>query len=340
MLKMQVDDTWVKCSLHCHSTSSDGALKPEDVVDYYAARGYGLIAITDHGRITRDHFSKRGLVTLPGIEISKGETRLEGEYHIVALGIEDQSINELRSPSEVIEEVNSAGGLAFLAHPYWSGLTLDDLLDIKGYIGIEVYNTGCDVEVAKGHSLVHWDELLSSGVRCWGFAVDDAHRYSMPPFDADGGWVWLEVADGNPEEALRSLRGGRFYSTTGPEIRELLASKYELRVNTTPVSRVNLISRDGTGLSVRVGDLRELIRMWNTPGGRGKLEDIFDSVESNEEGGVVKVFVSGRGIRAEASFDEEGLRRLHVEAEFKGGYLRVEAVDGNGRTAWSNPMLL
>lgn len=265
---------------------------------------------------------------------------MEGEYHIVALGIEDQSINELRSPSEVIEEVNSAGGLAFLAHPYWSGLTLDDLLDIKGYIGIEVYNTGCDVGVAKGYSLVHWDELLSSGVRCWGFAVDDAHRYSMPPFDADGGWVWLEVADGNPEEALRSLRGGRFYSTTGPEIRELLASRHELRVNTTPVSRVNLISRDGTGLSVRVGDLRELIRMWNTPGGRGKLEDTFDSVESNEEGGVVKVFVSGRGIRAEASFDEEGLRRLHVEAEFKGGYLRVEAVDGNGRTAWSNPILL
>lgn len=340
MLDIRTDELWIKGALHCHSTASDGALSPIDVIGFYASKGYGAIAITDHGRITREHSEDEGIVLLPGIEISKGETKLKSGYHIVALGVEDQSLNDLESPSEIIDEVNSAGGMIIVAHPYWSGLIYDDLMDIEGYAGIEVYNTGCDVEVTKGYSSVHWDELLSSGVKCFGFAVDDAHRYFIPPLDADGGWVWFKPVEANVESVLKALKGGAFYSSTGPAINRLLISEDKVHVEMTPVSRVNVISRNGIGLSVELGQLRELIQMWKEPDERRRLEGSFDRVEAIEEGVLVNAFVSARGSELELTFDDKGLRAFYAEFKLRSDYLRVELVDECGRIAWSNPIFL
>jgi len=340
MLDLRTDGSWVKGALHCHSTASDGALSPADVIGYYVSKGYGVVAVTDHGRITRERFEGEGIVVLPGIEMSKGGTKLGSEYHMVALGIDDQSINDLGSPSEIIDEVNSAGGIVIVAHPYWSGLVYDDLVDIEGYAGIEVYNTGCEVEVMKGYSAVHWDELLSSGVRCFGFAVDDAHRYFIPPLDADGGWVWFKPVEANVESVLKALKGGLFYSSTGPSINRLVISEDTVHVDMTPVSRLNVISRNGIGLSVELEQLRKLIGMWREPDERRRLEGAFERVEVVEEGGLVNAFVSVRGSELELTFDEKGLRTFHAEVKLGGNYLRVELVDEDGRVAWSNPIFL
>ena len=64
--------------------------------------------------------------------------------------------------------ITAHGGLAVLAHPYWSGLTYADLLQYEGHIGLEVFNTVCEGMIAKGHSSVQWDDLLSRGVLGWG----------------------------------------------------------------------------------------------------------------------------------------------------------------------------
>jgi len=37
-----------KANLHCHSTLSDGKLTPEKLKEAYKARGYNILAITDH----------------------------------------------------------------------------------------------------------------------------------------------------------------------------------------------------------------------------------------------------------------------------------------------------
>lgn len=37
-----------KANLHSHSNLSDGRLTPEDMVKAYKARGYSILAITDH----------------------------------------------------------------------------------------------------------------------------------------------------------------------------------------------------------------------------------------------------------------------------------------------------
>ena len=48
-------------------------------------------------------------------------------------------------------------------------------------VGIEVFNAGCELEIGRGLSAVHWDELLEAGRLCPALATDDSHH---PGFDS------------------------------------------------------------------------------------------------------------------------------------------------------------
>lgn len=76
--------------LHCHSTASDGALSPRDLLRRASDGGVELLAITDHDTVDayagldRTHVS--GMRVVPGVEFSaqwRGCT-----IHIVGLGID------------------------------------------------------------------------------------------------------------------------------------------------------------------------------------------------------------------------------------------------------------
>ena len=60
--------------------------------------------------------------------------------------------------------INEHGGVAYLAHPYWTGVALAPRA-ARNRSGIEVYNAGCELEIGRGVSTVHWDELLDAGAR-------------------------------------------------------------------------------------------------------------------------------------------------------------------------------
>ncbi|MCD6509389.1 MAG: CehA/McbA family metallohydrolase [Thermoprotei archaeon] len=338
MYKISSDKSWIKGSLHCHSTASDGRLAPEDVIEYYAHRGYHLVSITDHEKIT--NANSRSIITLSGVELSRGKSRLGEPYHVVALGVDDPHILKLREVQDVIDAVNSMGGLALIAHPYWSSLTHGDLMDIEGYIAIEIYNTGCDVEVGKGYSTVHWDGLLSRGLMIWGVAVDDAHRYFMYPIDADGGWIWIDVPEEDEEAVMKSLKEGRFYSSTGPMIQELELTDELLHIEATPAARVNIISHNGRGICIHESFIPRILEMWSNPEGRRELKDLFDNLEVTEEKGLKRVFVSRGAIKLEISYGRRGLEAIHIEGRLGHGYVRVEVIDREGKVAWTNPIRL
>ncbi len=44
------DVNWYRANLHCHTTHSDGCLTPEQVKELYKARGYAIVAYSDHER--------------------------------------------------------------------------------------------------------------------------------------------------------------------------------------------------------------------------------------------------------------------------------------------------
>lgn len=74
--------------LHMHSTASDGALAPADVVDLCASRGVRLMALTDHDTVAgvpeaAVAAKRHGIRLLPAAELS---TRWQGiSIHVVAL---------------------------------------------------------------------------------------------------------------------------------------------------------------------------------------------------------------------------------------------------------------
>ena len=92
--------------LHCHSTASDGLLKPEEVVARAAANGVEILALTDHDGVSglaeaRAKAESEGVRFVDGVEISvtwEGTT-----VHIVGLQIDPED-PVLRSGLESIRE--------------------------------------------------------------------------------------------------------------------------------------------------------------------------------------------------------------------------------------------
>jgi predicted metal-dependent phosphoesterase TrpH len=77
--------------LHTHSTCSDGALKPADLVAAAAAAGVEVLALTDHDTVAgletaAAHAARLGLRLVPGVEISAA-WRSQG-IHVLGLWID------------------------------------------------------------------------------------------------------------------------------------------------------------------------------------------------------------------------------------------------------------
>ena len=62
------EGTFLKGSLHCHSTRSDGQDAPEDVIRTYYEHGYQFMALTDHNIFSRMTRSDLPITMLSGIE--------------------------------------------------------------------------------------------------------------------------------------------------------------------------------------------------------------------------------------------------------------------------------
>jgi histidinol phosphatase-like PHP family hydrolase len=86
-------------NLHGHTTHSDGALSPEDVVKHYQQLGYDFICLSDHLWTNKDYcaidvldsssLNTENFITIPSAEIhclGKKYVR-DGLWHIVANGL-------------------------------------------------------------------------------------------------------------------------------------------------------------------------------------------------------------------------------------------------------------
>ena len=182
--------------------------------------------------------------TLPG----------DRDGHVLALGIDDALATlegERRDLEGTADWIVGNGGVAYLAHPYWTGVTPGTLELPESVSGIEVYNGGCELEIGRGVSEVHWDELLEAGARCFGLATDDSHH---PGFDSDLAWTWLR-AEPTRDGVLEALRSGCFYATTGPRITSFVSTDGAVEVECDPCRSVTIVYGISGGASVHAGRL-------------------------------------------------------------------------------------
>ena len=297
------DGRWLRCALHAHTTRSDGDLAPRHLGRHYARAGYDVLAITDHWKITADG-SVDGLVVIPSVELN---CILPGarDGHVLGFGVaatEDElhALAETHADLEATADwIEARGGVSYLAHPYWTGVTPGLELPAN-VVGIEVYNAGCELEVGRGLSAVHWDELLENGRLCPAIAADDSHH---PGYDSDLAWTWVRAPERSRSAVLEALAGGSFYSSTGPLIHDVRLEGESVEVRCSPCRSVTLVSGRATGAAVNVG------RLGYRHGGR--------ELECDGEGLVVRA-------------------RLDVPPSAR--HVRVEVVDASGRKAWANPL--
>jgi len=252
---------WLKGNLHAHTAESDGMLSLRAIAYLYRQNGYDFLAVTDHGKVTDvsgPHTD--GLTLLAGEEISVGLSEARTSFHIVAVGLHKplgvrEGSTEL-DPQAVIDEIRARGGIALLCHPYWSGLSVGDLLRVNGYLGIEVFNSSCFLSIGRGHSLVHWDDLLTRGRPVYGFATDDAHWHfsdHRPP-DACYAWIMLKARSRAAEDILNAISEGLFYSSYGPQVKNMAIEAGKITVETSPVKAISFISNAEIGERFTAGD--------------------------------------------------------------------------------------
>ena len=299
---------WLRCALHAHTTNSDGELAPRGLAEHYARAGYDVLAITDHwARTEADPVGD--MLVIPSVELNcilpdpVGGAR---DGHVLGFGISCEPSElaalgaEYADLARTADWIEEHGGIAYLAHPYWTGAIPGRIELPPNVVGIEVFNAGCELEVGRGLSSVHWDELLEAGRLCSAIATDDSHH---PGFDSDHAWTWVRAAERSAPAVLAALATGAFYGSNGPSIHGLDRDGDEIEVRCSPCRAVTLVSGKSMGAAVNAGRLG----------------------------------YRHRGVAL--ATDDSGLvtaARLSIPAAAR--HVRVEVTDALGRKAWANPI--
>ncbi len=277
---------WLKGNTHTHTRASDGALTATEIGQAYGRRDYDFVFLTDHWKRT---VPPSGLPQKPLlIPAQELDFTVEGNiYHVVCLGLRSEWKGKglLTSWKALGRKAQNENAVLILAHPYWSGTRSEQLLAAAPvFLGAEVYNTVCDMGIAKGYSGAHWDDLLDAGHQLAGFAVDDTHGAA----NIGRGWIMVKAKTCTAGAVMNAIRRGCFYATQGPEIKDITVRGRKIEITCSPARRINFICNRYNGCTL---------------GTTGRL-----------------------------------LTTAAWEVYKGPTYVRVEIVDRQGRTAWSNPV--
>jgi hypothetical protein len=296
------DGLWLRCALHAHTTNSDGEMAPDMLVRHFEWSAYDVLAITDHWVRTVER-STRKLVVIASTELNARVGASGDDAHVLALGVEadpEPPDGEFEPLQTVVDWIRENGGLPYLAHTYWSGLRTEQWIDCDGLLGVEVWNSGCELEIGRGDSSVHWDEALELGKPLQGLATDDSHH---PGYDSGFAWTMVRAPERSQEAVLAALRAGSFYGSNGPSISGLEIDGDFVEVRCSPAQSVTLVSSRHRGARANAGRL-----------GYPNLSTIL---ERNSDGLITAA---------------------RLEKPPLAPFGRVVVSDASGRRAWTNPL--
>ncbi len=224
------EGTYYKANLHCHTTFSDGRLTPEEVKKAYQEQGYSVVAYTDHRNyqwhkeLTDDRF-----LALAAMEVDMNEHyKASGDFSRV----KTYHINLYDSHPESFQEEKKAGLLPERRY---------NDTDYINEWGMEIYNHGCEHDGLYGYHPQSYDEMLRLGNRLFCVATDDNHNsfpFGHPFCDSFGGFTMIHAEELSYEAIVSSLLKGEFYSSMGPEIKELYVEDGKLFIKTSPVEKI------------------------------------------------------------------------------------------------------
>jgi hypothetical protein len=194
-------------NLHMHSTYSDGHASHAQIAEAALQSGLDAFIVTDHNILVNGidrYYEKNGqkVLMLVGEEIHD-RTREPQKNHLLVIGANRELSAFANDPQRLIDQVELAGGLAFIAHPYDPAMPAFNESDISwvdwqvhGFTGIELWNGFSELKcvahsklsglfyalfpqfIAHGPlpaALQKWDELLGQGNKVVAIGGSDAH---------------------------------------------------------------------------------------------------------------------------------------------------------------------
>ena len=240
--RYETSGNWYKGNTHIHSTASDGGKNFTELAEIYSDLGYDFLYRADHWEAsnTGADTNEYPLLWMDGVEID-GTDSNDSFFHIVCLG-KFTGINREMGLTEAIKQTRAQGGLLILAHPSWTGNSIEDALN-HDFDGVEIYNHITRWLNGKSDSIVYWNMMLGKNPNTLGFSVDDAHiRPEHPGYN--GGWIVVNCKQLSPEAITEAIRAGNFYSSCGPQFHEIKCSANTVTVKTSSIQFARLV---GTG---------------------------------------------------------------------------------------------
>jgi hypothetical protein len=262
---------WYKGNTHTHTLNSDGDSSPDDVAKWYRQHGYQFLVLTDHNVLT----SVDALNALHGLDdrflLIRGE-EVTDRFETKPIHVNGLDLNRLVLPQggtsvvDVVQRnvgaIRSAKGVPAINHPNFGwAISADELKQVRNTKLFEIFNGHPQVNNLGGGGVPGleeaWDAILTSGILLYGLAVDDAHHFTRPEDRTASrpgqGWIFVRADTLTPRAIIDAMERGDFYSSTGVELSDYVASDtaitVTIRATTFSKYRVQFVGRGGKTLS-------------------------------------------------------------------------------------------
>ena len=252
--------TRVKIALHVQA--GKGA-SPRFLAEEYLEHGYDAIALTESWQYTPEG-ELSGIKVLSGCEYSVGGLgESEEAYHILGIGMtsdpeipvawQNMKKTARAKAKEIVGMIKKRNGLAILAYPAHNGNSAEELLDLEGFDGIEIFNSEVEYGVTSdGHAGGLCDRLSAFGVSPVLIASNGVNCYEDEDYICS---IMVEATDMESTHILRAIRQGRFYATEGPQIHIERRGADRVRVICSPALKIEFFSDMGqTPGKIMVGE--------------------------------------------------------------------------------------
>ena len=206
-------------NIHIHSVYSDGTKTPLEIAKIASHYGIDIIVLTEHNVFPKGFegyytFENNKILLLTGEEIHD-QKRQPQKNHMLAIGIEKDFSRLADNTQKLIDELNQAGALSFIAHAYDPALPMIGEADlswvdwsIHGFTGLELWNNLSELKIRvkkiwqapffaffpKFMALEPprqirdiWDSLLAKNEKIVAIGGADAHNliYHVGPFSKE-----------------------------------------------------------------------------------------------------------------------------------------------------------
>ncbi len=270
------DGQFYKANLHCHTNISDGSMSPEKIKERYMAKGYSVVAFTDHDvMVPHPELCDEDFLALNGYEMeineeSEKEFRFVKACHLCLIALSPDNLKQVcfhrsrylvgngakyldkiqydenepdyvreyshEGVSDIMKKGRENGFFVTYNHPSWSLENYSDYMGYEYMHAMEIFNSETDAVGYCSYAEREYEDMLRGGKRIYCISTDDNHGEK----GSFGGFVMIKAPELKYETITDALVKGNFYASQGPEIYDLWLEGNKIHIKCSPVKQITL----------------------------------------------------------------------------------------------------